>query len=235
MINEELKRLYISYLPELKKLYQELDSLSIEDKSVNDYVGPFLLSCWEDKYLSSKYRLLIFGQETNGWHNEYLYSESDIEDSIKCYKDFKLGENYGRIFWQYAHKINQMINGLDDLNFMWNNVNKFGDDGRGRPHSVVLDKEIEHFNVLSQELRILNPDICIFLSGPYYDEDLRKKLPDLKAEQFKDYPTNEVARYASKSLPYNSFRTYHPGYGNRYKKWYNDVLSEIVNSIKSNH
>ena len=145
MINEELKRLYTSYLPELKKMYQDLDSEAKRDKSINNYAGPLLLSCWEEKYLTAKYKLLIFGQETNGWHSEYLYSDSDIDGSIDCYINFRLGANYGRVFWSYAHYINQMINGNDDLNFVWNNINKFGKNGRGRPNSLVLKNEIEHF------------------------------------------------------------------------------------------
>jgi len=235
MINEELKHLYVSYIPELKKMYQDIDSKAKEDESVYDLSGPLLLTCWEEKYLASKYKLMIFGQETNGWCNDFFPSVNDIDKSIEVYKDFKLGQDYGTLFCQYAHYVNQMINGVDDLNFVWNNVNKFGKDGKGRPHAVVLDNEIEHFNVLTQELKILNPDICIFLSGPRYDADLKKKLPDLETEQFKDYPTNEVARYVSKSLPYNSFRTYHPGYGHRYEDWYCEAITEIVNSIKSNH
>ena len=91
---------------------------------------------------------------------------------------------------------------------------------------------MKHFNVLSQELKILNPDICIFLSGPYYDADLQIKLPDLKIESFCDYSKNEVAKLISKSLPNNSFRTYHPGYGSRYVDWYCEVIENIVNEIK---
>ena len=234
MINEELRRLYVSYIPELKKMYQDIETKAKEDKSVENHSGPLLLSCWEEKYLTSKYKLMIFGQETNGWCDDFFPSVKDIDKSIKVYKGFKLGQEYGTLFCQYAHYINQMINGVDDLNFVWNNVNKFGNDGIGRPHAVVLDNEIEYFNVLTQELKILNPDICIFLSGPYYDEDLRKKLPDLKIEQFGIYKENEVVRYISESLPYNSFRTYHPGYGHRYEEWYCEALSEIVNSIKNN-
>ena len=60
MINEELKRLYVSYLPELKKIYQDIDIKAKEDESINDLSGPLLLSCWEEKYLASKYKLMIF-------------------------------------------------------------------------------------------------------------------------------------------------------------------------------
>lgn len=233
MINEELKNLYISYLPELKKMYQDLDSKAKNDKTVNHYTSPFLLSCWEEKYLASKYKLVIFGQETNGWPDDYLYADKDIEDTMKVYKDFELGSSYKSLFWRYAHEINLKVNGIDDLNFVWNNVNKFGKNyGKGRPHTEVLKNEIEHFNVLSQEMKILNPDICIFLTGPTYDADLKNKLPDLEIESFCGYPTNEVAKLKSKSLPNNSFRTYHPGYGNRYQEWYYEVIDYIINAIK---
>ena len=233
MINEELKNLYVSYLPELKKMYQDLDSKAENDNNINNYTSPFLLSCWEENYLASKYKLVIFGQETNGWRDDYLYTDKDIEDTMNVYKNFELGSSYNSLFWRYAHEINLKINGVDNLNFVWNNVNKFGlSDGNGRPHPEVLRNEIEHFNVLSQEMKILNPDICIFLSGPNYDADLKNKLPDLKIERFGDYKTNEVARLISKSLPSKSFRTYHPGYGNRDQKWYYEAIDYIINAIK---
>jgi hypothetical protein len=222
MLNEQLFSLYQASLPNLSKMYRDLDN-----KNITDYVGPLLLHCWEEKYLKSRHQLMIFGQETNGWLDEYIRTQNDIKKAIEHYQNFKLGESYNSLFWQYAHEINLMINGEDNLNFIWNNVNKFGLDGKGRPHPDVLTKEMEQFNIISMETNILKPDVCIFLSGPDYDSDLRRKFPDLQIEPFEDYPIHEAAMLRSSCLPVKSFRTYHPGYGNRYCEWYWNLLKRM--------
>ena len=66
-INHQLRDLYISVLPDLAKMYHALDSAEIMD-----YVGPLLLYCWETSYQNSKHKLLIIGQETNGWNDVYI-------------------------------------------------------------------------------------------------------------------------------------------------------------------
>lgn len=222
-LNSALRILYTSALPGLSQMYASLDS-----EGVTDYVGPLLIHCWEDRYLASRHRLMIFGQETYGWYEDYMRTGKDVDECLKQYKDFRLGEGYSSLFWQYAHLLNEKINGKDDLNFVWANVNRFGVDGAGKPDQRVLDNEVRYFNVLPSELEILKPDICIFLSGPSYDGDLARKLPDLKILPFQDYPLNEAARLQSSHLPFHSYRTYHPGYGNRYKDWYIELLDKIV-------
>lgn len=224
MLNDRLLSLYTSSLPGLSALYSDLDR-----KEIFDYVGPFLLYCWEEEYLSARHRLMIIGQETYGWDADYVRSVDDVKRFMQSYKDFELGKNYNSLFWRYAHLINEMINGEDGKNFVWNNVNKFGIDGAGRPDQAVLDNENLHFNLLAREIGILKPDVCIFLSGPTYDADLKEKLGDLRLEPFQDYPLNEAARLRSRFLPDHSFRTYHPGYGNHYSEWYIDLLRKISN------
>lgn len=225
MINEQLKELYISSLPGLSKMYSNLDSIGEEN-----YVGPLLLYCWEEQYLSSKHHLMIIGQETDGWLDDYIRTEADVECSIQHYKSFSLGKNSNKIslFWRYAYDINYMINGSDNLNFVWNNVNKFGIDGKGKPSDVVLAEENANFNLLQREIDIVSPDICIFVSGPNYDNDLKKKIPDLTFEPFYDYTVREASRLLSSHLPKKSYRIYHPRYGNMHEYWYYRILDKIV-------
>lgn len=223
LINSALRTLYTSALQDLSQMYASLDS-----EGVTDYVGPLLIHCWEDRYLASRHRLMIFGQETYGWYEDYMRTSKDVDECLKQYEDFRLGENYSSLFWQYAHYLNKKINGIDELNFIWSNVNKFGVDGAGKPDQRVLDNENAHFNLMAKEIEILKPDICIFFSGPNYDGDIKAKLNDLEVLQFGDYPIKEAACLKSSHLPAHSYRTYHPGYGNRYKDWYLDLLDKIV-------
>lgn len=225
-INNLLRDLYISTLPDLAKMYSTLDSAGI-----TDYVGPLLLYCWEEDYLNSKHKLLIIGQETNGWKDDYIKTSSDIDDSIEYYRRFQLGTEYNSLFWRYAHEINQMINETDNLNFVWNNINKFGVDGKGRPEKIVLEEENKHYNIFQKEIEILSPDVCIFLTGPNYDADLQQKFPNISYLEFADYPIRKVSQLSSNFLPTHSYRLYHPGYGNRYSEWYYKILDSIVKKI----
>ena len=101
MINEQLFNLYASRIQGIIALYADLDT-----KGRKDYAGPLLPYCWEQKYLESKYRLVIFGQETNGWYCDYMNSEEEIRKNVGMYKDFRLGADYNSLFWQYAHRFN---------------------------------------------------------------------------------------------------------------------------------
>ena len=188
-INHQLRDLYISVLPDLAKMYHALDSAEIMD-----YVGPLLLYCWETSYQNSKHKLLIIGQETNGWNDVYIKTPFDIDDSIECYKQFQLGAQCNTLFWRYAHDINQMINGTGNCNFVWDNINKFGINGKGRPVTLVLEEENKHFNILQKEVEILSPDVCIFLTGPNYDLDLQQKFPDIEHLRLDDYLGTVVKR-----------------------------------------
>ena len=61
MINEQLFNLYASRIQGINALYADLDA-----KDIKDYVGPLLPYCWEEQYLKSKHRLVVFGQEKIG-------------------------------------------------------------------------------------------------------------------------------------------------------------------------
>ena len=67
MLNEQLNDLYRNNLVNLMEMYSVLDG-----QKIFHYVGPLLIYCWEERYLSSKYRLMIIGQETNGWYDNYV-------------------------------------------------------------------------------------------------------------------------------------------------------------------
>lgn len=228
MINKKLTDLYNSKLPRLQAMYSDLDS-----KSIKNYAGPLLIHCFESEYAASKYKLMIIGQETNDWFAEKINGTEKLNDSLRTYEIFRLGEGYeSKPFWRTANYINEKLNGGKKLNFIWNNVNKFGLSGIGRPDAVVLDNENKYFNLLSDELRILKPDACVFLSGPDYDTDIKNKLPDIKFLPFSSEPERAVARLKSRSLPEHSYRTYHPGYGLRNPNWYYAVLDVIIADIK---
>ena len=228
VFNKKLEQLYLSQTDNIFKMYKELNQLGMTNFSY-----PLLLHVWEEEYSKTPIKLMIIGQETNGW-GAVLETPDDVISSMKMYEDFNLGRNYNSTFWQWVHKINYMLGNPDINCFVWNNILKFGKEcDKGHPDWQVTEHEHKYFNVISDEIDILKPEVCIFLTGPSYDNNIRLKFPDVEFINFGGYKfINEVAKLKSKNLPFHSYRTYHPGYGVRYSNWYTEVFDIISNAVK---
>ena len=85
--------------------------------------------------------------------------------------------------------------------------------------------------MLAEELEAVKPEICVFFTGPNYDKDIEAKL-DVEFLPIQGYGYREFVRLKSAHLPENSFRIYHPGYGNRYYDWYQGVMDKIIEMTK---
>lgn len=211
-INSNLYELYSSKLSALTEMYSILDAENLP----TGYAGPLFMHCQEEEYLSAKKKILIVGQETNGWYDGYLTNKTELDKCLTLYENFALGKNYSSFFWSYAHELVAEINGFCDQNFLWTNINKFGrDDAPGKPDARVLEEENSKLNIFAEEIKIVQPDICIFFTGPNYDGDIKAKLPDVSFEKCSELDARALARVVSSVLPATSFRTYHPGFLNR--------------------
>lgn len=227
-LNKKLEQLYLSQTDNIFKMYKESNQSGNKDFSY-----PLLLHVWEEEYSKAPVKLMIIGQETNGWDAK-LEAPNDVISSMRTYENFNLGRNYNSTFWQWTHRINHMLGNPDTNCFVWNNILKFGKEcGKGHPDWQVTENENKYFKVIPDEIAILNPDVCIFLTGPSYDNNIRSKFPDVEFINFGGYKfINEVAQLKSKNLPVHSYRTYHPGYGARYSQWYTEVFDIISNEVK---
>lgn len=228
-INQQLEKLYTSKYEELTNIFSELNELGIDD-----YSWPLLLHVWEEEYNNVPIKLMVIGQETYGW-DAPIHIHDDIKTSMENYKNFNLGRNYPKSnFWPWVYEINRLLDNPNSNCFVWNNILKFGKDcDKGRPVPAVTKRESIYFNILANEINILAPDVCIFLTGPNYDKDIKNKIEDAKFIEFGGYPIREVAQIKSRLLPFHTYRTYHPGYGNRYQEWYHTVFETITGKIKS--
>jgi len=184
---------------------------------------------------------MFVGKETNGWNNQDISLEGIIDHCIKLAKETMSREyNKSRPFWNFIKKINETINPEKELNFIWNNINKFGKkkttgitgSGRGRASKQVLEQENEYFNVFITELEITKPDVVIFLTGPSYDKDIKKKLPNVKFEECPGLKKRKFARVVHEKLPKKSFRVYHPQYlrQSKMEREYIELLKEKINT-----
>lgn len=118
---------------------------------------------------------------------------------------------------------------------MWNNINKFGkDSGKGKPDHAVLDDELCFYNIIREEIKIINPDVCLFLTGPNYDGYIKRKFTAVQFCRLSSFDSRQVAKIESVDLPINTYRTYHPGYGNRISELYDKILEAIVDDCTVN-
>jgi len=169
-----------------------------------------------DNYKESSLKIMYIGQETNGWEGAYCESKG-VHHLLKVYDDFvnKGGAfKYGGQFWNAIKFFQSKFVELNPSSqFVWTNLIKVGKDwSKGRPNKNVLEWQAPWDAVFKNELKILNPDITIFFTGPYYDDLIRKHFSDIEFIPIEGYKLRQFCILKSKDLPENSFRTYHPGY-----------------------
>jgi hypothetical protein len=187
----------------------------------------------EDEWLSADLRIMIFGQETNDWEKqpdksmEHLYGVYD--------RFFNKGEcwSYGGAFWRGVSRFTDILaKKFPDrqTRYVWNNIVKVGKcEEKGRPPINIQEAEDEYFHVIPDEVKILKPNIILFLTGPKYDDAIRKNFGELEYAGIPPYTERQLAKI---SIPETDFagRTYHPNY-----LWRNDInayFNAIVNEIK---
>lgn len=228
-----LKEVYEKHAEGLKALYAELEKSDL----YYGYSYPLLMSEWEGEPTP---KAMFFGQETNGWDwdtvPERPHNEGEIDYLMSLYNWFNLGKGpkpYNTLIWQYFRLLAEKLSPGSDHVFFWNNIKKIGKaNGKGHPEFEVTKLENKYLNVLADELETIKPEVCVFFTGPNYDEDIRAKLPDVEFLPIEGYESRCFARLKSKHLPESSFRTYHPGYGNRKYDWYQGVMDKIAELSK---
>lgn len=224
-MNKSLEQLYVNNIEGFLHICSKL-----KEQNIDDYSWPLLLNICVDEFNKASTKIMIIGQETNGWPPA-IYSIDDIRKSMNFYGYFTCNKkNPNTPFWRTMYYINKIFGNEDSYCFVWNNILKLGKSGdSGRPTSRVTELENKYFNLLSKEIEIIKPDVCIFLTGPKYDNDIKAKITDVKFEAIKDYSETEFCLLKSNFLPLHSYRTYHPGFGLRYKDQYYKILNTISN------
>jgi hypothetical protein len=191
---------------------------------------PLLLDLDAHGYLSAPTRLLVVGQQTNGWTKKPWGSPLGPEPiGYLCaeYREFQVGKDYyASPFWAAAHQLHRELNpGSPDGAFIWSNVLKL-DEGKGRPGADVEQRLLSHFDVVPAECRIAEPEVVVFFTGPEYDDVLRVAFPGLQFVPIPGVEERLLARLVHPGLPRRSFRTYHPKYLRLRDRW--DVIARMV-------
>jgi hypothetical protein len=207
---DELIRLYKEKLEILDKHLRNYNlNASIEKKATN----PFFITTPDDYHLASN-RIMIFGQETNTWCNECgnnsEYSNS-LNKSIEIYRKFYLDGgiyNYPGPFWNEFKRIKHEIQKTKNAVFLWNNVNKIGRIGKGNI-SELNEIQFEFLKIIRDEIKLLKPNIMVFLTGPDYDKFITKNIGEFEQKEISD-SIWEITFVDESLKSIKSFKTYHP-------------------------
>jgi hypothetical protein len=171
-----------------------------------DMAGPFLMSP-NDKYKNQQNRLLIVGQETFGWY----YHLDDLAKQMTVYEDFNLGEEYySSPFWNVIRKIERIL-GKEPYSSAWTNISKY-DHNEWRPIGEFANTISKLDDILIQEIKIIQPKICLFFTGPSFDNRLENIYEGLQFAQVDTFDLRTLAKLVHPELPALTFRSYHPNY-----------------------
>ena len=220
-------------------------------KSIRSRASAPLLISPHRKWSKCPTKLLIVGQETNGWASQptskdefrletldaFVSSPTGIASMLNAYKAFDFARTYrhrNSAFWRAFRYLEGDVN-ESPCSAMWTNLFKVDVSG-----SVVKNCKIRHrrllraaqAGLLAEEIRLLKPHLVIFFTGPSYDDELLDAFPDATLSPLlPSHDAREVALVHSKALPVCSIRTYHPTYLQRSRRW--GLLEEIATAIRA--
>ena len=227
--NQALVEMYKRNLPGLRNALNGTNA-------VGKKISYPLLSQVFAEYGEASKKVFVVGQQTLGWGSHYWgaapWHNDDavlIERLIKAYNGFHLGRSYYRSpFWSTAHGIHRRVNpSSPEFGFVWSNLIKVDQDGNC-PDSAIWKAVCDSFPVLPSEIKMTEPDVVIFFSGPNYDDALDKTFSGAHLQAIPGYSARILCRVIHKDLPDRSFRTYHPKYLRM-----SGMLTQIVDKIVS--
>ena len=207
-INQKLLKLFESKWEAVNKVY---DTLQEEEEW-----AVLHLACVPYNYEKMKYKILIVGQENNG----YGY-ETEPKKSMLFTLDFQSNRYYDNApFFSFPYSFCASINDCDNEKYSkksylaWVNLKEFSfETSSKKPLNEKAQNIIDNeYNILEEEIKIINPDIVLFLTGPNYDYYIKAQLNGVEFKTIENYGIRQFARVEHKSLPKNSFRIYHPVY-----------------------
>ena len=149
-------------------------------------------------------RLMIIGQQTNDWT-----CSDNLDHLMKTYEDFNLGvKYYSSPFWNITRKL-EIAMGNVEYSCVWTNINKFDLD-KNRPYGK-FEREISKLDsILIGEIEILKPRVCIFFTGPSFDQRIEKIFEGVTFENVGNWKKSQLSKLSHQMLPILTYRTHHP-------------------------
>lgn len=243
---------------ELNSIYEEFKNQTVFPAAIAENSSPPLLLSVPEKWVKSTDRVLIIGQETQGWDFDPGDYFPDLKSSIKNFSDFQKihnsvpamtagyrsfefarhqPANYNSPFWRAYRSVRSQFDEQEDgyeTSVLWTNLFRIDLNGtsvvrNGRAEDISRIREAGT-KLLLDEIDLLNPTATIFFTGPNYNEHLYAHFPDIRICDFLDHDPQKTAILEHPLLPPHSFRTYHPGYLSRSGQL--GTIQDIINIIK---
>ncbi len=184
----------------------------------------------------------IMGKHDVPEHLE-VYGLGDLYHSYCFERDEKTGKKVNQTI--FSRRVDEFINTLKEripsksIEYLWNNVSKIGcggtDFGKScrKPTAKIREIEHEYFNVVAEEVKILKPDIIIFLTGFYADSEIKEKF-QLADEAF--HPVKEGIFLDRIDIPGVKYavRTIHPSRqsNENLKKHFDALIDDMIRNIQ---
>lgn len=213
------------------------------DKNKNTFAMPFFIKLPEEINNPKVYKIMIFGQETWGWYDKCLldnWIKIGMDEYEKFYLNkngFKTSKNRKSSFWQkfrfFEQELSIILKDQEKLPvFIWNNISKIG-NSMGKKGVSDNNRRMErtHFSVIANELDIIKPDLCIFMTGPNRDHDIKYHFSNSRFTQVNDIDSIREMALVN-NVKFKGLRLYHPsyfgGFNNTYKLRALDALKQIM-------
>jgi hypothetical protein len=230
-------------------------SLQTDGIPLDQFSPPLLLKVTES-YGASPLKIVVYGQETAGWYwnhdlrreyphyaldwtfndlntlEDFVRNDDAIDGLVWGYEQFDFAKpqpiSSRSPFWRAFREIQKW----PGAGVLWANVSRV-DYQRASILSAPADARQrllkQQVALTLDELRVLRPEACVFLTGPDYDPILQEVFEGLRLNEMDQKPVRELARVEHSALPARSYRTYHPNYLSHSGKW--DYLDLIRTSV----
>ena len=212
---DALEAFYYSKQQDLNFFFETLKKKKLYDRC--SY--PQLMALWNNEEIPS---LMFIGQEPNGWGG----GES-IKELMAEYLNFNLGENYSSPFWEWIWWISEKLGFKGKHPFLYTNLQKISGVDGGPALEEITNLENSLFGILHEEIQILNPQVCIFTTGPNYDKYIKSKFKGVHFNKIQGFTERQMVQLESPLLPKLSFRIYHPGYLNRNEELGKKIIAKL--------
>ena len=247
-INQKLAEYYSSKWDNLCKTLNSNELFSYE-------YNPLLLNINDcEDFEKADIKVMLFGQDMSwgDWYKYDLYGNILTECMLAITTfDNKIGAIYngkrqtrgmGSGMNIFIDRLNNKFKGKE-IRYVWNDIVKIGRNiTKGNNKNQILEEiENQHFDVIKDEINLIEPQIIIFLTGPniFWESKLQKRLGITKInyKTVQNWNNNkqiallELDKEQFPSVKY-AFRTYHPCAYGKYIARQSERYNTIVENIK---
>jgi hypothetical protein len=238
---------------ELNATYERLRSHpSIQGGSaefVDQLSAPLLIQPTQ-RWLDGEHRVLVVGQETREWGPNLVNtfaafsSHADAVDQVlETYREFSFGATLPSAFWSHFKDLRQAFdsgNAGFESSVLWTNLYRvsvevatgkdkynYSAERNSTPTQRTALRDLSR-TVLLEEIRLLEPTMVVFFTGPNYDAALKDVFQGAVLSAVEPFTARQMSWVQHPALPTQSIRSYHPGYMNRAKPPFFDRLLEVL-------